>query len=180
METVWTDGAGARAGVPGLAVGTWGAWRGEGDPRNGCGRTPGPQTVQRSELWAALVAARARSGPLLVVTDSSYVAKGVARLLSWAEAPDAVNGDLWAALRAAGGGAAVRARWVPAHQRCFYPPRLSAVDWRGNACADRLAGEALARFRPSAAEAGAWEWRLVAARGIARVAAAVRAAALEA
>ena len=106
-EVVWTDGAGANAGIPDLAVGAWGVLWGPDDPRNGCGRTPGAQTVQRSELWAALTAARGRSGPLLVVTDSSYVAKGIARLASWAAAPDATHGDLWEALLAAGGGAAV-------------------------------------------------------------------------
>ena len=179
-EVVWTDGSGDHQGVPGLAVATWGMWWGDGDGRNGCGRTPGTQTVQRSELWAVVCAARARAGRLLVVTDSAYVANGVRGLAGWEGAKDATNGDLWEVLRALGGGREVQARRVPSHRPWPDPPLLSAADWWGNAQADKLAGAALRSHRPPAAAVAAWDRRLLLARGIARVVASVQAAALAA
>ena len=49
--------------------------------------------------WTALQAALARRGPLLIVTDSAYVANGIAKLGRWAGARDAAHGELRGAHR---------------------------------------------------------------------------------
>ena len=146
-EVVWTDGGGALVGTP-LAVASWAVFFGPGDPRNGCGRVGGPQTAQRGELEAACRAAALRRGPLLIVTDSRYVADGVARLSTGPVPPEVLHADLWSALASAGGGE-VRARWVPAHRPAPLPPLLSDADWQGNAAADRLASAAVAAHAPA-------------------------------
>ena len=92
-----------------MARAAWACWFGPGSPLNAAGPVPGLQTIQRAELCAALQAACRRGGPLLIVTDSRYVARGIAALRVRCGAPDALHGDLWARLWAAGGGTVIMA-----------------------------------------------------------------------
>ena len=80
LVTAWTDGAGSRAASCGLTRAAWGAHFSDGSGPL-WGGVPGPQSVQRAELYAVVVAASVIPGPLLVVTDSQYVARGVSRLV---------------------------------------------------------------------------------------------------
>ena len=116
--TVWTDGA--CSGNPG--PGGW-AWATE-DGRQGSGGAP-LTTNQRMEIQAALEAVRALDGPLVVVSDSTYVVNcfrdgwwrgWLARgWLTSAKKPVA-NRDLWEplvnAVRERGN---VSFRWVKGH-----------------------------------------------------------------
>ena len=146
-ETAWTDGAGTAPASCGLARATWAVHFGAGG-RASAGPVPGAQSVQRAELFAAVQAVAFARGPVCVVTDSQYVARGVERLLGWPRPPEWVRSDLWARLwRAAHAGVLV-ARWVPAHRGRPDPPLLSEADWRGNAEADRRAGDALRAAQP--------------------------------
>jgi ribonuclease HI len=94
---VWTDGA--CSGNPG--PGGW-AWATQ-DGRQGSGGEPGT-TNQRMEIRAALEAIRALDGPLVVVSDSTYVVncfrdgwwKGwLARAWVTSAAKPVVSRDLW-------------------------------------------------------------------------------------
>ena len=95
---------------PALAVAAWAVWFGLASPDSCSGRVPGIQSSVRGELYAATRAALLRTGPLLIVTDCLYVHRGLQRLAGRAAAPDALHGDLWCALWAAGGGGAVTSR----------------------------------------------------------------------
>jgi ribonuclease HI len=115
---VWTDGA--CSGNPG--PGGW-AWATE-DGRQGTGGAPNT-TNQRMEITAALEAVRALGGPLVVVSDSTYVVncfrdgwwKGwLARgWVNSAKKPVA-NRDLWEPLvDAVRENGEIAFRWVKGH-----------------------------------------------------------------
>ena len=146
-ETAWIDGAGSEAASCGLARVAWAYHFGEGG-RAQAGQVPGAQSVQRAELYAAVMAATAARCRLLVVTDSQYVAHGIGRIPGRLRPPEGQHADLWAVLWAAARGGGLRARWVPAHRPAPDPPLLSELDWHGNGEADRLAAGALVRLRP--------------------------------
>ena len=76
LEFAWTDGGAWYAGHIGLATASWAVYWGPGDTRNSSGLVEGEQTAQRGELRAALQAALQRRGPLIIVTDSQFVAIG--------------------------------------------------------------------------------------------------------
>ena len=118
------------------------------DHRVGPGPVPGAQTAQRADLYAALQAAAMRRGALMIVTDLRYVSGGFQAMAVRRSLPFSTRQDLWAAAVALGGGRVALARWVPAHRRAPDPPLLSAGDWAGNARADALATQALARSQP--------------------------------
>jgi len=142
-ERVWTDGGGAHPEDPLLACAVWSVFWGPGDPRNGADQVTGAQTAQRGELEAVTRAAEQRRGLLDVGTDSQYVVDGTDKLGRGRDLSDELHGDLWARLKAAGGGTEVTAHKVPAHQPRPDPPRLSVADWAGNAAADAAATAAL-------------------------------------
>jgi len=77
--TAWTDGAGSHLAPCGIARAAWAVHFGPGQ-RSWSGSVCGPQSVQRAELFSAVISASVSAGPLLVVTDSQYVARGVQRL----------------------------------------------------------------------------------------------------
>jgi ribonuclease HI len=114
---VWTDGA--CSGNPG--PGGW-AWATK-DGRQGSGGAPGT-TNQRMEIQAALEAVKALEGPLVVVSDSTYVVncfrdgwwKGwLARgWVNSAKKPVA-NRDLWEPLVELFQSRDVSFRWVKGH-----------------------------------------------------------------
>ena len=79
VTIAWTDGAGSRPASCGLTRAAWGVRFSPG-PGPLRGPVPGAQSVQRAELFAAAVAASAIPGPLVLVTDSQHVARGVQRL----------------------------------------------------------------------------------------------------
>ena len=85
---------------------------------------------------------------------------------------------MWEALWGEGLGDKVWAKWVPAHRRKPDPPVLTALDWVGNAAADRLAGEAADRAAPPKDMVRRLRARRRTAKGISRVIAAVQAAAV--
>ena len=146
-EEAWTDGAASRAGMPGLARAAWAFHFGIGD-RETSGPVPGQQTAERAELYAAIQAAAARRGPLLIITDSRYVSVGFARLAARTVPPYHSHQDLWEAAIFLECGTAVQAQWVPARRPGPDPPVLTERDWLGNARADALATQALAAAQP--------------------------------
>jgi ribonuclease HI len=115
---VWTDGA--CSGNPG--PGGW-AWATE-DGRQGSGGDPAT-TNQRMEIRAALEAVRALDGPLVVVSDSTYVVncfrdqwwKGwIARGWTTSAKKPVVSRDLWEPLiTAVDGRGDISFRWVKGH-----------------------------------------------------------------
>ena len=115
---VWTDGA--CSGNPG--PGGW-AWATR-DGRQGSGGEPGT-TNQRMEIRAALEAVRALDGPLVVVSDSTYVVncfrdgwwKGwLARGWTTSAKKPVVSRDLWEPLiTAVNDRGDVSFRWVKGH-----------------------------------------------------------------
>lgn len=115
---VWTDGA--CSGNPG--PGGW-AWATR-DGRRGSGGES-PTTNQRMEIRAALEAVRALDGPLVVVSDSTYVVncfrdvwwKGwVARGWRTSANKPVVSRDLWEPLvELVTGRGGVSFRWVKGH-----------------------------------------------------------------
>jgi ribonuclease HI len=115
---VWTDGA--CSGNPG--PGGW-AWA-TADGRQGSGGSP-RTTNQRMEIQAALEAVTALAGPLVVVSDSTYVVNcfrdgwwrgWIAREWVTSAKKPVVNRDLWeplvAAVRERG---EITFRWVKGH-----------------------------------------------------------------
>jgi ribonuclease HI len=115
---VWTDGA--CSGNPG--PGGW-AWA-TADGRQGSGGSP-RTTNQRMEIQAALAAVAALAGPLVVVSDSTYVVNcfrdgwwrgWIAREWVTSAKKPVVNRDLWeplvAAVRERG---EITFRWVKGH-----------------------------------------------------------------
>ena len=120
-ETAWSDGSGCAAASCGLARASWAVHFGHGD-RASAGPVPGAQSVQRAELYAAVQAVALARGPVLVVTDSQYVANGVARLQGRPRPPEWRHADLWARLWRAAHGGVLSARWVPAHRDRPDPP----------------------------------------------------------
>ena len=145
--TAWTDGSGSRPASCGLTRAAWGVHFSSAAEALS-GPVPGAQTVQRAELFAAVIATTAVPGPLLIVTDSRYVADGIHRLGGRLWPPEWKHADLWYHLWVAGSGGGLVARWVPAHREHPDPPLLSRADWVGNARADRLAGLALMASQP--------------------------------
>ena len=145
--TAWTDGAGSHPASCRIARAAWAVHFGPGQ-RSLSGSVPGPQSAQRAELFAAVMAASVSAGPLLVVTDPQYVARGVQRLRGWLRPPEWKHAGLWHLLWAAAAQGGLSARWVPAHRDGPGPPLLSLVDWEGNAEAGRLVGVALAAAQP--------------------------------
>ena len=167
----WTDGAGSRPASGGLERAAWGVHFSAGSgPR--AGPVPGSQSVQRAELYAAVVAASSVPGPLLVVSDSQYVVRGIHRLRGRLRPPEWKHADLWHHLWCAALLGGLDARWVPAHRAGPDPPLLSKGDWVGNAGADKLAGQALLAAQPpyalvAAAEAAEERYHAVVAVGAA-------------
>lgn len=114
---VWTDGA--CSGNPG--PGGW-AWATR-DGRQGSGGE-GSSTNQRMELSAALEATRSLDGPLVIVSDSSYVVncfrdgwwKGwLAKGWVNSQRKPVANRDLWEPLIAAVRDRDITFRWVKGH-----------------------------------------------------------------
>jgi ribonuclease HI len=139
---VWTDGA--CSGNPG--PGGW-AWA-TADGRQASGGVPAT-TNQRMEIQAALEAVRALDGPLIVVSDSTYVVNCFhdAWWKAWlardwvnsAKKPVA-NRDLWEPLiTAVRDRGDISFRWVKGHSGD-----------RMNDLVDRLAVEAAQALRPAA------------------------------
>ena len=151
----WTDGSCLRPADPLLARAGWGL-RLEGLPGGRLeihGPVDGRQTAQRAELWAAVHACSQARAPLDVVTDSRFVARGVAALRGGANPVDWQHADLWEAIAPHCRSGLLRARWVKAHlSRAEATDRgMSEADWAGNAAADRLADAgAQARLPPPA------------------------------
>ena len=155
--TVWAGGAGSKASSCGLARAAW-AFCSTDSGLAAAGPVPGHQTAQRAELFAAFQALAAHGGRACLVTDSQYVARGIARLPGWPRPPDWKHSDIWEALHPAARSGDLIARWVPAHRDGPGPPLLSHADWLGNAEADRLAGAALLAAQPGAALVAAAEY----------------------
>ena len=149
-EAAWTDGAACDAGSCGLGRAAWAVHFGAGG-RALAGPVPGSQTAQRAELFAAAVAASLARGPLLIVTDSQYVAAGTGQLSFRLRLLDRRHADLWQVLWRAARGGGLSTRWVPSHRDRPDPPLLSEADWVGNAEAGRLAGAVLSGLRPEPA-----------------------------
>jgi ribonuclease HI len=115
---VWTDGA--CSGNPG--PGGW-AWATRDGRRDSGGESP--TTNQRMEIRAALEAVRALEGPLVVVSDSTYVVncfrdawwKGwIARGWKTSANKPVVSRDLWEPLvELVNGRGDVSFRWVKGH-----------------------------------------------------------------
>ena len=124
------------------------------------------------------MAAQKREGPLLIVTDSQYVARGLKKLREGSMGFEGKHGELWAALRDAGGGDEVWARWIPAHREQPDPPLLTEEDWRGNHRADKAAGAAVCAALCDPATAQLAFRRELQAKAVGRVMAAVQVAQL--
>jgi ribonuclease HI len=139
---VWTDGA--CSGNPG--PGGW-AWA-TADGRQASGAVPAT-TNQRMEIRAALEAVRALDGPLIVVSDSTYVVNCFrdAWWRAWltrewvnSGKKPVANRDLWEPLiTAVRDRADISFRWVKGHSGD-----------RMNDLVDRLAVEAMRALRPAA------------------------------
>jgi ribonuclease HI len=156
-QVLWTDGGCENNGFPNAIAGI-GVYFGPADPRNVAAPLHGTkQTSQRAELAAAIVAlARADySADLCVITDSTYVARGVAEWLpNWQKngwltstRSPVENQDLWQKLVAEMSKRSARAlttrfRWVKGHGTNV-----------GNIAADKLAedGVKIAQFQRSQA-----------------------------
>ena len=131
-QVVWADdSAGADQATDGFARVSWPVFRGaDGPVTSGQGFA---QTVQRAELFAAVVAAGAARGPLRIVTDSQYVARSIAKLRAWPWPPEWRHADPWHLLWHAAKLGALAANWIPAHRPRPEPPLLSADGLRGKA-----------------------------------------------
>lgn len=150
----WTDGACLHPTDPLVARAGWGLLL-EGASgaagREHSGAVSGLQTAQRAELTAAVEAARLAGGAVEIVTDSRYVANGVAALRGGANLADWAHADLWALIAPQCRSGALLARWVKGHTTAqeAVARRLAAEDRAGNAQADALAGRAAqARLPP--------------------------------
>ena len=136
-EMVYTDGACLNNGSDEAQAG-YGAWYGEGDPRNMSGRVQHRvQSNQTGELMAILLVVKKHNleGDLQIISDSKYTIKGLMKhqhrweKRDWA---DVSHGDIfktiiaWARRR----GGETYLKWTKGHNGA-----------RGNKEADRLAGE---------------------------------------
>ncbi len=111
-----------------------------------------PQTTNnRMELTAAIAALEALERPatITVVTDSAYVKNGISEwLFGWkrknwrtAAGKPVKNADLWQRLDAAQARHRVTWRWIKGH-----------AGHAENECADQLAREGMAPFKPRASD----------------------------
>ena len=154
----WTDGACEHPTDPLLARAGWG-FQLERPAAHGatrtehCGPVDGLQTAQRAELTAALRAVSEAGQPVEVITDSKFVANGIAAIRQGASARDWAHADLWERLAPHCRTRFVIARWVKGHldEDGAAARGVTAEDRHGNAAADRLAGTAAKARLPAAA-----------------------------
>ena len=91
------------------------------------------QTAQRGEVIAALMAAKATKGPLVIITDSQYTRDTIIRGSSakgWSQGPRA---DLWNLFWEGTKGREIQAKWVKAHTKLDEIEKwgLTKEDWQG-------------------------------------------------
>ena len=181
----WTDGACVHPTDPLLARAGWGLLL---DATEGVaaaahqGAVDGFQTAQRAELLAALMVVSLAVGPVEVITDSRFVANGVAALGGGANPTDWSHCDLWEAVAPHCRSGHLTARWVKGHTTPQEAASLGLTeeDRMGNAEADRLAGEAATARLPPADLLNARAGTLMELEAAQRVLAAVELAALRA
>lgn len=144
---VWTDGACVHPRDPLLARAGWGLVL-EGSEQSPEAERGGPvdgaQTAQRAELTAVVAAVGLAGGALEVVTDSRFVASGVAALRGGALLVDWAHADLWEAVAPHCRSGYLRARWVKGHtdEAEAALRGIAPADRRGNGRADAQAGRA--------------------------------------
>ena len=142
----WTDGACVHPADPLLARAGWGLrLERPGAPlAEHRGPVDGAQTAQRAELTAALSAVSLAGSPVEIITDSQYVRNGMVALRGGASPRDWTHADLWSLLEPYCQTGFAIARWVKGHLDAAAAAErgVSEEDRRGNAEADRLAGEA--------------------------------------
>ena len=91
------------------------------------GQVPGPQTVNRSELFVATVAAERTMGPLAIITDSSYVYKPLVEDTGEGTTPPHFHFDLWGRMAELRRGRRIDMVKVKSH-RTFDKP-MQVIGW---------------------------------------------------
>ena len=142
-ETVYTDGSAIDPSDPLLRRAAWAVtWPTPTGWKTVSGPCPGAQKVGRAELRAALWAAEAAKGHVLIISDCKYVVDGV-NTMRVGVADHLLNGpdsDLWERMAKV----LPKIRWVPAHKTLAQAREqgIRLDDWAGNKRADIAAAEA--------------------------------------
>ena len=117
-----------------------------------CGRVHGRQCVPRAELQAVFEAVRFFCKPLVIYTDSRFVASGICGIQQGWAVKDWPHEDLWLRLREPALNGLLSAHWIKAHtnEEDFVAKGGSRRIWRGNSRADQLAGQGARSHLPPA------------------------------
>ena len=152
---VCTDGSCLHPRDPLLARAGWGFVQLDSDGgvvHSIAGPIGGRQTAQRAEAAAVLHALVHYCQPLRVVTDSKYVTTQLASLAAGEDPLQWEHADIWQQLRPGVVQGYVQWKWIKAHLEDgeYAKHGITEAEWRGNALADKLAGQAARERLPPA------------------------------